>query len=47
PLASTPGPHTNCFDNTPVTVPTTTGLPKQVAGKPKRPHGLKGQRKHA
>lgn len=45
-LAS-PGPHENCFDDTPVAVPTTTGLPKQVPGKARRPHGLKGQRKPA
>jgi len=45
-LSSSPGPHNNCFDKTPVNPPTTTGLPKQLPGKPKRPHGLKGQRKH-
>src|SRR5581483_3905520 len=44
-LGSVPGPHLNCGLATPPPIPPNS-IPRQEAGRPKRPHGLRGARKH-
>jgi phospholipase C len=44
-LGSVPGPHLNCGTAPPPPIPANS-LPKQESGRPKRPHGLRGARKH-
>ena len=45
-LGAVPGPHLNCGLAAPPPIPATNSIPKQEAGRPRRPHGLRGARRH-